>query len=237
MSAAAQAFTPLGGSPFLAHAIVRTPTATTAQDLLNNVMGHAKNPSDGSRAYHESTAAQPQLLFGSGSNPSLPGHSSIWSMSHDSDISGTYQHSPPTQTFHMRQKSISPPSRPLQLSWSTPRADTAHNSAQHGWPVSRMSHNSPNPHNNAISPGHQRHFSGQGYPTATYRQDVFASQDYDPKPVSSTMTPYASAFTPALHVPDRYQPRAETMPDKVYDHRVNQPFLPSANSIWGSSVG
>jgi protein SMG7 len=62
---------------------IMSSTATTAQDLLNNVMG-VHNGNDSSRTHHqESSAPQPQLLFGSGP-PNLPGHS-IWSTSLDNN--------------------------------------------------------------------------------------------------------------------------------------------------------
>jgi protein SMG7 len=62
---------------------IMSSTATTAQDLLNNVMG-VHNGNDTSRTHQqESSAPQPQLLFGSGP-PNLPGHS-IWSTSLDNN--------------------------------------------------------------------------------------------------------------------------------------------------------
>src|SRR5580698_1458636 len=58
--------------------------ATTAQDLLNNVMGGPLTSTVDTKrllSSQQSSAPQPQLLFGSAA-PNLPGHS-IWSTSLD----------------------------------------------------------------------------------------------------------------------------------------------------------
>ena len=70
-----------GQSPFASPLSV--PTSLTAQDLLNNVMGVPRTSGSGDlyRSHLESSAPQPQLLFGSGP-PNRPDHS-IWSTSLD----------------------------------------------------------------------------------------------------------------------------------------------------------
>ena len=71
-----------GISPFTPLMATSTVNPTTAQDLLNDVMGLSRTSNGGDVLPHsESSAPQPQLLFGSGP-PNRPGHS-IWSTSLD----------------------------------------------------------------------------------------------------------------------------------------------------------
>jgi protein SMG7 len=119
-----------GQSPFASP--LTMPTGTTAQDLLNNVMGLPRTSgSDLHRSRHsESSAPQPQLLFGSGP-PNQPDHS-IWSTSLDDQSlkfvsTGTHggYHSPQQ---HFSSAASQEPSHTL---WSSPYPTTGQNTQSH----------------------------------------------------------------------------------------------------------
>lgn len=132
-----------------------TSIATTAQDLLNNVMGVPRSAADTARVHsnQQSTAPQPQLLFGSAA-PNLPGHS-IWSTSLDDDSlnfqdksaghHASHSYQAPTQHFPGTSPSIWSPS------YSNPTP-----ASQNSFPLS--SHPSQSP---PVSGRHQRASSAQ----------------------------------------------------------------------------
>jgi len=105
---------PIHQSPFASPVALHSPT--TAEDLLNNVMGVSRTSggSDIYRSQHqsESSAPQPQLLFGSGP-PNHLSHS-IWSRSLDDqslEFAGT------THSYNSQQQLV-PPSLPQDFSQS-----------------------------------------------------------------------------------------------------------------------
>ncbi|KDQ54165.1 hypothetical protein JAAARDRAFT_413501 [Jaapia argillacea MUCL 33604] len=86
---------------------ISNPVGTTAQDLLNNVMGIPRIPSGGDISrilQQESTTPQAQLLFGSGP-PSASTHS-IWSTALDNPASRTNIQPPPTMNANPSPPSI-----------------------------------------------------------------------------------------------------------------------------------
>lgn len=102
-------------------------TPTTAQDLLNNVMGLPRTSSDLGRQ-QQSTVQQPSLLFGSGS-AKAPTHS-IWSTALDSNplsngvLTGGQVAQPPHHSFRPQLP------EPTQSPWSSAYSHSASHSQQ-----------------------------------------------------------------------------------------------------------
>jgi protein SMG7 len=108
------------------------PTGTTAQDLLNNVMGLPRSSgSDLHRSRHsESSAPQPQLLFGSGP-PNQPDHS-IWSTSLD-DQSLKFVSTGTHGSYHSPQQNFTSAAsqEPSHTLWSSLYSTTGQNTQGH----------------------------------------------------------------------------------------------------------
>ncbi|KIJ59869.1 hypothetical protein HYDPIDRAFT_32746 [Hydnomerulius pinastri MD-312] len=128
---------------------------TTAQDLLNNVMGLPRNGADIARSPHHrtSSAVQPQFPFGLG--PNAP--PSIWSTSLDHKSPPTLNSTPMGIPSNINVAQTLP-SPNLSTTWS-PQHESTQIGRQPQLGVHPSPHFQPSQTFSAISPGHHRSLS------------------------------------------------------------------------------
>jgi protein SMG7 len=168
-------------------------TPTTAQDVLNNLMGRTAAGGDASRVHHRqmSSAPQPQLLFGSGP-PNDPGHS-IWSTFLDDDslkFQGVAT-SPSAHIHHTPTKAASATTTANDLSppiWSSSFPNVAQNAQSPLVGVSPLSYSG------VSQPiGHQRRSSAQAsLSSPLLAQQVQQGQRFSQDALVYSASPHAS---------------------------------------------
>lgn len=225
-------------SPHLPPPLAISSTCTTAQDLVNQVMGLSQHPSGGDISQlgpQESSAPQPPLLFGS--DPSNP---SIWSMSRDDNsfhypdtttvAQSTYPHGSPNQAFARLQGAS-------QMPWSSPYADSSQgpkNQASGALPSefglypyltgAGGHHRTPSATNFFTSSQGSRNdmFEYSGIPQQSYHSNatnshIISDSYLDPATIGS-LYPQTSYRSPSLH-----------------DPRLGQAYAPPVPQLWGSN--
>lgn len=237
-------------SSLAAPPVTIVPTSTTAQDLLDSVMNRPVLGSIGDTTqlqHQQSTAPQPQLLFGSGP-PNRPGHS-IWSMSLD-DSSPKYPNAnaaaQPSRHYESRVQPIPRQSHePSPNSWPSPYAEPSQASQNH---LSGAFPSGYSPHHVTIG-SHRRApstnvYSSQnaeidaygfssGVPHQPYRspnpnfaQDFVGPSVMAASTASGTLYPHSSLSAylgPSLH---------------HHDPRLGQAFAPApVPQMWGNLNG
>jgi protein SMG7 len=236
-----QAMSPLVAQPALSIA----PTSTTAQDLLNSVMGLPRDSGSvdiPQPSPPQSSAPQPQLLFGSGP-PNLPGHS-IWSMSLD-DSSPNFPNAntgvQPARPFASQTQSFArSPQRPPQSLWPSSFVDSSQGSQSHI--VGALPSNfSPHHINNG---GHRRTASASFFSTQSPRNDSFGySSGLPQQPYHSHA---ASSHLPAAYVDPAIMAASGSLypdvslPDyhnaSLHHHDSRMGFAPApVPQLWGNS--
>jgi protein SMG7 len=235
-----QAISPLAIQPALSTA----PTSTTAQDLLNSVMGLPRDSGSGDMSQpplQQSSAPQPPLLFGSGP-PNLPGHS-IWSMSLDDSSpnfpnikAGTHSTRP---SVSQTQSFARSPQRLSQPSWPSSFVDSSQGSQNHvgALPSSFTPHLSDDG-------GHRKTASANFFSNQSPRNDAFGySSELLPQPYHSD--------APTSHLPTAYIDPAimatsgslysdGSLPDyrnsSFHYHESKMGFAPvSVPQLWGNN--
>lgn len=226
---------PPAKSPIAKPAVTIIPTHTTAQDLVDSIMGFPRDsPADVFQRADQSTAPQPQLLFGSGP-PNLPGHS-IWSMSLDNSSTNF----PPTTSGLQLSR---PFDSPLQQFARSPQ-----NLSQPLWPTSYEpdmgSQNrlgvgaipsSHSPHLQHINTGfsHRRVPSGYVFSNQSPRNDAYG---YAP---GSPQQSYNQHVHPALaripFVDPAIMSDYRNNPSHHYDPRLGQIAPAAIPQLWGNN--
>uniref|UniRef100_A0A8H7XU36 Protein SMG7 n=1 Tax=Psilocybe cubensis TaxID=181762 RepID=A0A8H7XU36_PSICU len=217
---------------------------TTAQDLLNDVMGLATvgrviNPAHVPSTESVSTAPQPQFLFGSelSHRPSQ----SIWSASEDEQplmYSGNTSNSTAQSGGHIyqtspRQFAISPASQDLsqQSIWSSPYpSQLTHNSQQSlggGLPPA-YSHSHSHPPQPMLSPVGMAQRQHQRVPSASVAAQLF------PNHIQSQHDPFAYAppIQPPIHRPEHI---LSPQSGYINSHASQQSFGGGSTEYYASS--
>ena len=237
-------------SPPVAQPAVSTaPTSTTAQDLLDSVMGPPRDSNVGDLhqpAQQQSSAPQPPLLFGSGP-PNRPGHS-IWSMSLDDNSlkfpNANIGAQPASSYVPLTQPFVKSPQRLSQPSWPSSFADSSQSSQNH---LAGALPSNFGPHAHYISKGgHSRTSSASFFSGQSPRSDTFgysaeaplqpyhshASSSYLP---TGYVDPAIMAASGSLY-PDASLPDYHNHSLHHHDSRVGQAFAPApVPQLWGNN--
>jgi len=224
------------------------PTSTTAQDLLNRVMGHPLDPSGSDLSAlppQQSSAPQPPLLFGSGP-PNLPGHS-IWSMSLDDNSPNFPNVNVGAQSGRpygsQIQSFASSPQRTSQPSWPSSFVDSSQGSQSH-LAGALPSSFGPHPHQISNGGGHRRTSSANFFSSQSPRSDTFGyssgllPQPYHPNAAGSHLPD--AYVDPAIMGASRSLYPDASLPDyrgsSMHHHDSRIGFAPApVPQLWGNS--